>query len=310
MRYKLTLCIPTNGIIEWVIPVLESIYEQKKVTEYENEFQVVVTDNGTNNQFKDLMNSYEKKYDNFVYKRTKAEGFLNQIECFKMAEGKLIKFVNHRMRLVEGAIDYLIRYSTVHDSSTVVYFLNGWINKKNNVTKCDNFNTFVGELSYYSSWSGGLAFWYDDIQKISDIKLYNTLFPHTDVLFMKRHAEHYEIINDKILDDVAVDETKKGHYNLFKAFSVEYPLIIQGLVKDGDISETTYNKIITDMVPFISNLYAMYVMHRRPCSYDLSRCDEYISKTFDLPKVKCKARKENIVLRMVDIKNKIIKRGR
>lgn len=39
----LSICIPTNGIVEWVIPVLKSIYSQKADNSL---FEVVVTDNG------------------------------------------------------------------------------------------------------------------------------------------------------------------------------------------------------------------------------------------------------------------------
>ncbi|MCR5757842.1 MAG: hypothetical protein K6F95_08040 [Selenomonas sp.] len=41
MNYLLSLCIPTNGIIELVFPVLDSIYAQG---EDESLFEVVVCD--------------------------------------------------------------------------------------------------------------------------------------------------------------------------------------------------------------------------------------------------------------------------
>ena len=44
----LSLCIPTNGISEWVFPVLDSIYNQKVD---DSLFEVIVTDNGNNEQF-------------------------------------------------------------------------------------------------------------------------------------------------------------------------------------------------------------------------------------------------------------------
>lgn len=42
MKY-LSLCLPTNGIIKWVFPVLDNIYKQPADP---SEWELVVTDNG------------------------------------------------------------------------------------------------------------------------------------------------------------------------------------------------------------------------------------------------------------------------
>ena len=41
----ISLCMPTNGVIEWVFPVLDSIFGQGVD---DNLYEVVVTDNGDN----------------------------------------------------------------------------------------------------------------------------------------------------------------------------------------------------------------------------------------------------------------------
>ena len=64
MSYLVTLCIPTNGVPEWCQPVFESIYQQGVD---ENLFQVVVTDNGDNQEFKKIAHQYQANHKNFVY---------------------------------------------------------------------------------------------------------------------------------------------------------------------------------------------------------------------------------------------------
>ena len=103
----LSLCIPTNGISEWVFPVLDSIYGQANNLQ---KFEVVVTDNGNNSDFYKGMQEYCARYQNLRYEKTKAQGFTNQIDCFKLATGQLIKFVNHRMPLVKGALEDICQY--------------------------------------------------------------------------------------------------------------------------------------------------------------------------------------------------------
>ena len=44
-----SLCIPTNGVVEWVFPVLDSIYNQIVDNAL---FEIVITDNGNNVVFK------------------------------------------------------------------------------------------------------------------------------------------------------------------------------------------------------------------------------------------------------------------
>ena len=41
----ISLCLPTNGVKEWVFPVLDSIYSQNINNDL---FEVIVTNNGTN----------------------------------------------------------------------------------------------------------------------------------------------------------------------------------------------------------------------------------------------------------------------
>ena len=63
MGYLVSLCIPTNGVSEWVLPVLDSIYRDNVP---ENLFEVVVTDNGNNQAFESQMIDASKKHSNLV----------------------------------------------------------------------------------------------------------------------------------------------------------------------------------------------------------------------------------------------------
>ena len=123
MEKLLTLAIPTNGIIQWVFPVLESIYNQGIDS---NRFEVVITDNGDNEEFYYKILEFKKQHDNLIYKKTNAYMFENQIEAFKIAHGTFIKFINHRTRLIPEALDYLLTYVEKNSKEKpVTFFLNG-----------------------------------------------------------------------------------------------------------------------------------------------------------------------------------------
>ena len=66
----LSLCIPTNGVLEWVLPVLESIYNQNVD---ESLYEVIVSDNGNSEEFRQALESYKMSHSNLIYKKTYAQ---------------------------------------------------------------------------------------------------------------------------------------------------------------------------------------------------------------------------------------------
>lgn len=274
-RKPLTLCIPTNGVIEWVFPVLDSIYEQGVD---DSQFEVVVTDNGQDEEFKSMMRDYTAAHENLTYLETSAPLFLNMIECFKAAEGEFIKFVNHRTLLLEGALEeYLGFVAANRMTRPVVYFSNGAIKGIEGQKHFYSFDDFVREISYCASWSTGIGFWRDNFEAMpKTLDSFNETFPHTTILFNVRDASEYIVDNRKLLREIPVSHANKGRYNLFKAFAVEYLALTLDLVREGDVTITSFLNIKEDTRHFLAGLYFDFVLMKKPCSYDLSSYDEAI----------------------------------
>ena len=271
----LSLCIPTNGILEWVRPVIESIYSDKNACR--EQFEVVVTDNGDNTEFENYMAKISKKYSNLRYAKTNAEGFLNQIVCFQMAKGEFIKFVNHRMKFIDGGLSYLLNFvNNNKDKEPVTYFLNQSLNLPDK-TYCRTFDEFMKNLSYYSSWSGGIGIWRDDLNKISSYDGASNLFPHFIFLTAATNKKLYIIDNHKLFESVDDDSSKKGKYNLFYAFAVEYPFQLLILVANRKVTLETFLHIKNDLIDFLADLYLDFVLRKKKCSYDLSNRDQSLN---------------------------------
>lgn len=295
----LSLCIPTNGISEWVFPVLDSIYEQAKSLQ---KFEVVVTDNGNDLDFYNGMQEYCSRYQNLRYEKTKAQGFTNQIDCFKLAKGQLIKFVNHRMPLVKGALEYLISFAEKNQKyKPVTYFTNGELLLKSGYKKLQNFDSFMKTLGYWSSWSAGISIWRSDLEKIDFQKPYSSTFPHTAFLFGNTEAGSYIIDDRRLVTEIQSNSTKKGKYNLFNAFGVEYIGIIEDLLKAGKISFSTYEHVKKEMSYFVSLLLYEYVIKKQETSYNLQNYKEAIKINYSYPAIVCN-------IPYVLFKNKILKR--
>mgnify|MGYP001215964271 CR=1 FL=1 len=299
-----SLCIPTNGVIEWVFPVLDSIYSQD--CDY-NDFEVILTDNGNNKEFKEKINRYRKQYSNLYYFETKVLGFLNEIECYKYAKGQLIKFVNHRTCLVKGALQFLINLSKENvNEKPILYFTNGVLKKEKKSYKYDNFNQFIKALSYWSSWSTGMTIWKEDLLKLPEnINNFNELFPHTTVLFAEQDRGKYIIDNTIIFDEIPQGKKPKGNYDLFYAFGVEYPALILDLYRSNSITVDTFKSVLNDNLVFIAYLYISYFIKKEYCSYDLTG----LENMYDIFYTKKQLYKNLIKICIVKIINKIKNRS-
>lgn len=269
----ISLCMPTNGVVEWVFPVLESIYKQKVSLD---SYEVVITDNGDNAAFKGKIRNYILTHPNIVYAETKASAFVNEIESYERASGELIKFVNHRTLLVDGAVQRLIDFALENiEEKPVVYFSNGVLRKEKKEYVYSSFDLFVRNLSYWSSWSTGMTIWKSDFDNTGkNIREFNVLFPHTDILFAERSRSRYIIENSVIFHEMPQGNKPKGNYDLYGAFGLEYLGIICDLLRDGSITNKTFRIVRNDNLGFIAMLYFSYNLRKRYCSYNLQGLDQ------------------------------------
>lgn len=244
----LSLCIPTNGAVEWILPVIESIYAQEYDT---SKFEVVITDNGKQSQ----LPSYIAKmnYPNLRYKQTDDEGFLNLVTCLKEGKGMFCKMINHRSKLLPGTIktmiDLVLQYK---ESQPLIYCSDGVLKNRGEIIDCSTDDDFVRELSYWCSWSAGIGFWQKDLKEIGYIDL-NNMFPNTSMLFGCRNESSYVIWNKKYQQ--MGDETGKGGYDLYKTFGVIFLDIMNGLRIDHRITYDTFIKVKKDLFTFLRDLY-------------------------------------------------------
>lgn len=260
----LSLCIPTNGMAEWVFPVLNSIYDDSKGNF--DEFEVIITDNGNNINFKQDIRKYVSEFPNLIYKETRAKQFENQIEAFKLATGEFIKFINHRMILLPGTLEHLKNFVKLnYKDKPVAYFSNGNLKDYNT----DNFDDFVRNLSYWSSWSAGTSIWKTDFEKIKTQK-FSGLFPHIPLVFCDPDKKKYLIDNSILMKEIPCEETKKGTYDLFRAFLVEYLTIILNLYNKQLLSKETFLEIKKATLWFALELRFKYVIKKEPSSYVIS----------------------------------------
>ncbi len=270
---EISLCIPTNGIDDFIFEVLDSICSQNVSC---NIYEVIIMDNGNNNHFKKKIKEYVKDKANFYYYETAAELFMGEIEAYKKARGRFIKFINHRTKLMPGTLKhYLDVVEKYSNQKSIIYFSNGVLNK-NMIMNIKCFDDMIYNLSYWSSWSTGMGIWKEDFWKIvnSEDTHINYLFPHTSILFAIYKNREYVIDDVELLQELRSENIQKGNYDLFHAFCVEYPSILCDLYRNKYITAKTLKKVLDDNLNLIAFFYRGFVTFRKKTSYCLDGYDD------------------------------------
>ena len=248
----LSICIPTNGVIEWVVPVIESIYAQGADN---NLFEVVITDNGEKDDLQEAVKKYN--YTNFHYYRTNAQGFTNQIDAFERCSGVFCKMLNHRNMMMHGSINQLVNFiERYRETKPILYCAEGHASGGEYI-ECANTDEFVKSMSFWISWSAGVGAWREDILNIRN-KSIDNLFPHTVYLFGLREESRYVIWNGKYAK--MANDAGKGGYDVFYAFSVRLLDIANNLRISGRIKTSTYLQFKEHLLGFVEGLYLKEVV--------------------------------------------------
>ncbi len=245
----LSLCIPTNGAIEFVIPVLESIYNQEDADK--TKFEVIIADNGSNSMLETTIQPF-LYHGNLRYIATSDRGFFNLITSLKLGRGIFCKMINHRSILVPGSITaWIMMVEKYMDLQPIIYCSDNNIKGEDEIF-CDDFDFFVRKMSYYTSWSAGLGIWNRDKQIFDKIQ-YNEMFPNTSLLFEMRQESKYVIWNKKYQN--MLEEPTKGGYNIFHTFAVVYLDLLKDLERKGRISPRTFISVKKKLRTFLASWY-------------------------------------------------------
>jgi len=269
-----------------VFPVLEKIYGQNANQE---EWELIVTNNGDNAEFHERMVTYASQHENLIYKKNNAFLFENQIEALRIASGAYLKFMNHRSILEPGAIQWMINVIKENiEDKPILYLSTGALNMGGQKT-CTTFDEFVRSLRHYASWTTGVGVWKSDFDKIPEDWVYNKISPHSDVLFWVRDREKY-IIDDTVwCHEIDNSHVRKGKYDLYRAFGVEEITVTLNLLNDRSITADTFKYIVKCYEKCVSGFYLMFNILHEPCSYALDGFDDAMGIFLDKRRVLIRA---------------------
>ena len=249
----LSICIPTHGVVEFVIPAIESIYQQGCDLSL---FEVVISDNGQDSVLGEALEKYD--YPNLIYKRVAAGGFMNEVNSLRYGNGLFLKIMNHKSRLKDGVLQKMIDFVLANkDDKPMLFFSNGHV-KGESIIPCDSLEMFLRKVSFWSSWEEGVGIWAEEKELLDGIP-YNEMVPTSSVLFYLRDSSKYVIFNEVMSDQEGTK--RKRMYDFFQVFAIGYVDGYNELRKNGKISIDLFNFLRYDLYrrDLISHYYQIMV---------------------------------------------------
>lgn len=247
----LSVCIPCFGRKEQLRNTIQSIYKDLDNISI-SDFEVVVSENDSSRQLESLWDEFD--YPNLKYFNSKCEGFLNSFYVLTYATGKFLLLHNSQELFCDNALRNIMNIVKRNEfKKPQIAFTSGFL--LNGETRCyDDYNHFMNDLSYWSSWSNSFSIWKTDFDVIKDKVELNNLFPHTSIFVTQCQKKDY-IIVDEVLFKTQYVPIRSGH-NKFRAFSVEFPSILEGLKEKQYLSPKVYKKILDSIFyDYLPSLY-------------------------------------------------------
>ncbi|MBP5524677.1 MAG: glycosyltransferase [Paludibacteraceae bacterium] len=246
-----SICIPCFGRKEQLRNTIISIYKGLDSVEI-SDFEVVISENDSSKQLESLVREFS--YPNLKYFYTECEGFLNSFYVLTYATGKFLLLHNSQESFCDKALETIMNVVKKNEESKpLVAFTSGFL--LNGKTRYYNdYNKFMHDLSYWSSWSNSFSIWKEDFDVVKNRVEFNSLFPHTSVFATQSNKGEFIIVDEILFQTQFVP--KRGGHNKFHAFSVEYPSILEKLVESGTLSEKVYKYILNSIFcDFLPSLY-------------------------------------------------------
>ena len=241
----LSICIPCYGRVEYVRNTLKSIYIDNADVSIDD-YEIIISDNNPEQTIKLIVREFQHN-TNLKYYYTDCEGFMNSYYVLKYATGDFIKLHNSQTIFKKNSIRQILQdIKNLQSHRSLIFYTNGLISNLPQTTiHYQNFEDFMYNLSYWSSWSNGFCIWNEDLKKIGEIEL-NKLFPHTSIFLTQTNNSSYIINNQSLFDVQRIP--KRGGHNKFQAFTIEYPSLIDECYNSSHISEKCRNHILDDIL--------------------------------------------------------------
>ena len=244
-RPLLSICIPTRNRADVLRLCLKSIVENP---DFSDDVEVVVSDNCSTDDTKDVALSYAENRKNIKYFRndTDVGGDRNILLSLERGTGAFLKLNNDYSVFREGAIAFLLDEIRENIEEKPVLFFHQGPNPHEKEIITD-FNDILRKEKWSMSWMGSYGYWRDVFQSFEERdRRISTMFQQID-WFIRSFKKRKKIVYlSKELTTRLPFKAKQGGYNFIEVHTRNYLIQFQELVSEGLLQESTIEYVKRD----------------------------------------------------------------
>jgi abequosyltransferase len=255
----LSICIPTYNRANYLRVTLDSIVKQDRFNN-NNDIEIVISDNCSDDNTVDVSNEFIEIYGSKIRYFTNPSNIKDKNFEKVLSEGRgvFLKLNNDTLKHNEGSLDQIVELINENILSKNILFFSNGILKKEDIFYCENLDSFVKNVSYYSTWIGAFGIWKTDFERIKYFSRYSKLqLVQTDVLFRLFYQNKSAVINNKQIF-FSMPPIIKGGYDLITVFLDNYLYLLKQQIEKGLLTKKVYNNekkslLLNHICPWLIN---------------------------------------------------------
>lgn len=237
----LSICIPTFNRAIYLEDTILSIIKQRRFQET-NEVEIVISDNCSEDNSYEVCEKFIAIFGDKVHYYRNSENIKDENfeKVLSYGKGVYLKLNNDTLKHQEGSLDKMLQTIVQNEvEKNIIFFSNGLLNI-NHSSKCNNLNSFVDIVSFYSGWIAAFGIWREDFITFNDFsRCSNLQLTQVDVLFRLINSNKSVIVYNETLF-ISIPPLKKGGYDLLTVFLDNYLFLLTEQLNNHKIKRETF----------------------------------------------------------------------
>ena len=265
----LSICIPTKNRADVLDQCLQAIVNAPA---FSDDIEVVISDNCSTDNTKDVSLSFSEKHPNIKYYRNEIDvgADRNILLSLERGSGVFLKINNDYSIFNKDSLDFLLRKIKENlEEKPVLYFHQGANPQEKEIIT--DFNEIFKKEKWSMSWIGCYGYWRDIFQNFEERdRRIDTMFQQID-WFIRSFKEKKKIVYiSKVLTTRYPFKAKQGGYNFIEVHTKNFLIQFKELVQEGLLQESTIEYVArnTLLPSMVSWLIKLKIANKGRFSYD------------------------------------------
>ena len=234
----LSICIPTKNRADVLKQCLKSIVED---SEFSEEIEVIISDNNSIDNTREVSLFYADKYSNIKYFRNDVDvgGDRNILLSLERAKGTFLKINNDYSAFKKKSLSFLLNKIRKNiNEKPVLYFHKGDDPCEEKIIT--DFNELLSKEKWSMSWIGCYGYWKDDFQNFEERdRRIDTMFQQIDWFVRSFKKKNKIVYLSKELTIRLPFKEKQTGYNFVEVHTKKFIIQFEELVSEGLLENST-----------------------------------------------------------------------